>query len=180
MKRQTIKGFTIIELLIVIAIIAILAAITIVSYSTVTARANSSSATAAANQIIKKAEVYRQEPVAQGGTGYYPRILTTLTGASSDKSYQVTGVSGATLTAGTAPATPSTVEYQLCGIRLSGATFTAPTTVAQILAGGETGLIVRYYKYEDSTVQTYSLGTTSGTVTNANGTYTIGCVTSNT
>ena len=42
------KGFTIVELLIVIVIIAILAAISIAAYTNITARANSSSAQAAA------------------------------------------------------------------------------------------------------------------------------------
>ncbi len=52
------KGFTIVELLIVIVVIAILAAISIVAYTGIQARARSSSGQNLASQIAKKAEVY--------------------------------------------------------------------------------------------------------------------------
>jgi len=50
------KGFTIVELLVVIVVIGILAAITIVSYTGITARANGSKAVANAQSIISVAE----------------------------------------------------------------------------------------------------------------------------
>lgn len=53
------KGFTIVELLIVIVVIGILAAITIVSYNGVTAQAKVSAAKASLNTISKKLELYR-------------------------------------------------------------------------------------------------------------------------
>lgn len=58
--RNTIhtKGFTIVELLIVVVVIAILAAITIVSYNGITTKAKDSSAKAAASNVQKKAELF--------------------------------------------------------------------------------------------------------------------------
>jgi len=50
------KGFTIVELLIVIVVIGILAAITIVSYSGVTSRANTATNQSNANSVLKSAE----------------------------------------------------------------------------------------------------------------------------
>jgi prepilin-type N-terminal cleavage/methylation domain-containing protein len=53
MKLQKQRGFTIVELLVVIVVIGILAAITIVSYTGVTAKANTSAAQANANSVIQ-------------------------------------------------------------------------------------------------------------------------------
>ena len=52
------RGFTIVELLIVIVVIGILAAITIVAYNGVQNRAKTASAQSLANTIAKKAEAY--------------------------------------------------------------------------------------------------------------------------
>lgn len=55
-QRQ--RGFTIVELLIVIVVIAILAAISIVAYNGIQDRARQTAATSAARQISDKAEIY--------------------------------------------------------------------------------------------------------------------------
>lgn len=56
LKQTKQKGFTIVELLIVVVIIAILAAITIVAYNGIQNRANTSAAQSQAASIVKKFE----------------------------------------------------------------------------------------------------------------------------
>lgn len=83
MKKD--RGFTIVELLIVIVIIAILAAIVIVAYNGITNRAKTSKALAAAQAIQQKAEAYNAE------VGYYPAASSDF-GTDASKSYYITGV----------------------------------------------------------------------------------------
>ena len=85
-KLQAERGFTIVELLIVIVVIGILAAITIVSYNGITARANTNSAKANATAFLKKAEIY----AADAGTNRYPITAAEVQGAGDgDKSYYI-------------------------------------------------------------------------------------------
>lgn len=58
--KRSVRGFTIVELLIVIVIIAILATITIVAFNGIQQRARDSSRTSAVEQIQKGLELYRQ------------------------------------------------------------------------------------------------------------------------
>lgn len=66
MKTQ--KGFTIIELLIVIVIIAILTAITVVAYNSIQNRAKNAQYVSDVATIVKKAELYPHA----SGTNSYP------------------------------------------------------------------------------------------------------------
>jgi len=82
-KVQAERGFTIVELLIVVVVIAILAAITIVSYNGITARANASSAASNVETVQKIAESYNADGgkypgnLAQFKTGYTDASVTT-------------------------------------------------------------------------------------------------------
>ena len=99
------RGFTIVELLIVIVVIAILAAITIVAYNGIQNRAKASSAQSAANTIIKKAEA------ANAVASTYPTAVGGFS-AQADSTLAGSGITLAAISA--APTSPATVEYFPC------------------------------------------------------------------
>lgn len=104
------KGFTIVELLIVIVVIGILAAITIVAFNGIQNRGKTASGQSAANTIIKKAEaansVATGYPNTASGTG------TGSFGANAESSLAGSGIVLAAISA--APTNPATVEYFVC------------------------------------------------------------------
>ena len=158
------RGFTIVELLIVIVVIAILAAITIVAYNGIQSRAKTSSAQSAASNVVKKAEIYNTADTTTG----YPATLTALTGAASTTTYAVTGVTAATPPLSST--TPQTgVAFYKCGVGAAGAATSAATVTNQ------TGVRVDYYDYSTSTTKSLTTGTTTGTVS----TYNVTCWISN-
>ena len=71
MHKVKTRGFTIVELLIVIVVIAILAAITIVAYNGIQSRARASAAAAALNGAAKKIALYQVE----NASSVYPTDL---------------------------------------------------------------------------------------------------------
>lgn len=142
------RGFTIVELLIVIVVIAILAAITIVAYNGIQNRAKTTSAQSAAVNAEKKAEAYNAE------TNAYPLLSTDLTGAAASTSYQLTGVTFGTPSS---TAAPSTLIFRKCG---SG----SPANQAAITASNITGVRFVYYDYVNGNTNSYATaGTDSGT-----------------
>jgi prepilin-type N-terminal cleavage/methylation domain-containing protein len=148
-KLEKDRGFTIVELLVVIVVIAILAAITIVSYAGITSRANTSSAQAAANSVYQKALAYQTDSTA----AVYPLTLADMTGDST-KTYYLSGVTYGAL--GSVPATPNVIRYTTCG---SG----TPTQHSEIDATNITGFKVGYWDYSTSSVnETTTSGTISG------------------
>lgn len=126
-KMKDEKGFTIVELLIVIVIIAILAAIVIVAYNGVQNRAKNSAAQASANALQKKVEAYNAEK------GAYPSTTATTDMAT----YQTSTLTGSGITIGTPDATTGqkTVQLKIC---------TAPT--------GATGYQLTYFDFTTGTL----------------------------
>jgi type IV pilus assembly protein PilA len=78
MKLQKQKGFTIVELLVVIVVIGILAAITIVSYTGVTAKANTAAAQSNASSVQSIVNAYYTDNQAGGGNGSWPGTATAI------------------------------------------------------------------------------------------------------
>ena len=129
------KGFTIVELLVVIVVIGILTAITVVSYTGVTSKANTASAQSAANGFISKAEAYNAE------LGSYPATFATLTGATQDKVYALTGVTMLTAAPTSAAANNAITYYRGC-------------------TGG--GIQVAYWNYSTGAINYIQSGSTTG------------------
>ena len=148
LNKQSERGFTIVELLIVVVVIAILAAITIVSYNGITNRANASSAKSTAATWQKKIELY------QGEQGGYPFAFSSLSGASSDKSYQVASTTPLTTVANlSATNGKNTVAVQPCGA-------TTPTDNATT-----TGARITYWTYGTPTTEVINIGVTTACAT---------------
>ena len=71
------KGFTIVELLIVIVVIAILAAITIVAYNGIQNRANDTAVTSDINAFIKKVKLYEVDNLVPAPGGNFDGGVNT-------------------------------------------------------------------------------------------------------
>jgi len=147
-KKANLKGFTIVELLIVIVVIAILAAISIVAYNGIQARSKTSAAQTSAVTMVKKAELYNTE------IGKYPVSLAALTGASSNETYYISGiVASGTLTNNTAT---NAVAHYSCGTG-------SPANVAAITDSNVSGGRIYYRDYINSTNINIPFGVVSGT-----------------
>ena len=114
------KGFTLVELLIVIVVIAILAAISIAAYNGVSNKARDGERLASARDIINAAAVYNSEK------GHWPTIAELGSFNTIKLSDQIRSRLGTTAPN---PGDKSKYQYQLCG--------TAP---------GFTGAKVTYWK----------------------------------
>lgn len=103
------RGFTIVELLIVIVIIAILAAITIVAYNGIQNRAKASSAQSLANSVVKKAEAFNATESS------YPADNTKFgNGDGTAGNPAEAKLDDATKVTATVPADEKTVAYKKC------------------------------------------------------------------
>lgn len=102
------RGFTLVELLIVIVVIAILAAISIVAYNGIQNRGKASAAQSLGAQVQKKAEMYNT--VATG----YPTFAELTATTSAVPEAQLDDPSKVTDAATTDPSDESTVAYRPC------------------------------------------------------------------
>jgi prepilin-type N-terminal cleavage/methylation domain-containing protein len=130
MKRE--RGFTIVELLIVIVVIAILAAITIVAYNGIQDRARTTQNDSLAKEIANKAEVY----AADVGNGTYP-TLAELTGASGTAALSQEAQDAIQGT----ETTVDNVQYLRCttnGFEVRGWDYTTDAVSTTVRTGGDT------------------------------------------
>jgi len=141
-NSQKEKGFTIVELLIVIVVIAILAAIVLVAYNGITNRARTAKAQAAAQAVQAKANAYNAE------IGYFPDTGADLTGATSDKTYALTGVTVSGTAMAAVPPDENTVSMITCPANSTGSAVT--------------GVSIRYWDYAAATPAPVTVTTGSG------------------
>lgn len=107
LRRATQRGFTIVELLIVIVIVGILAALVIVTYNGVQQRANNTQTIDAAGKYVRSLILYMQDK------GDYPRSVdvATSTNACLGKNYSgniCANIGGAGVVCGTGQANRNT------------------------------------------------------------------------
>ena len=146
------KGFTIVELLIVIVVIAILAAISIVAYTGIQNRARNSAAFSLASQVAKKAEAY----YAINGT--YPVSAAEFNNATNKEP----NLEGSKVTIRTGAEVASPVLTTFNSVQAALDQYTAGNRV--VYTGAANGYSVRYLK--DSGSDAIAKGTApTGTAT---------------
>jgi prepilin-type N-terminal cleavage/methylation domain-containing protein len=114
------RGFTIVELLIVIVVIGILVAITIVAYNGMQARATDSANTSKINMIVKSIEIYKND------SGTYPKIF-------------ISGGTGLTDPTGSWPLS-NMIGINQSTILTSGASNGTPTSIIEVCSYPDSNL----------------------------------------
>ena len=154
-KQIKSKGFTIVELLIVIVVIAILAAITIVAYNGIQQRAHTTSQKTTAENLAKKVEGYNAINNA------YP-ALTATTNLATDASTTLSG-SGITLGTSASGVADGLVELRLCS---NSATALAASTAAS-------GYVIYIYDQTKGAVDPVQAGGNVTVTVNSSGANTV-------
>lgn len=99
------RGFTIVELLIVIVVIAILAAITIVAYNGIQNRGKASSAASLANVVVKKLEAYNTL------NSTYPATITAFKAGTDEAALDASTQAALQIAA---PTDEKKIQYRYC------------------------------------------------------------------
>ena len=165
LKQTKSRGFTIVELLIVIVVIAILAAITIVAYNGIQNRAKTSAGQAAANALMKKVEAFNTinstypsycQLVTNSNTptGAAPTAGTTGVGTCAAGGTNAGAEPKLDSTTGITPASAST------GTGYTSTVSNGNTVVGYYLCGASTGANIFYIDFSPATptVQTMKAG----------------------
>lgn len=128
------KGFTIVELLVVIVVIGILAAITVVSYTGVTSKANTSANQSNANSVVKALQARYAD------TSIWPNWTTDSDGTIN------------AINTGNVATLPSSIKLQ-------NATATAGSNIGYVNKGTSVGVCVSYWDYKTSSAVGIPTGT---------------------
>ena len=123
-KQTKARGFTIVELLIVIIVIAILAAITIVAYNGVQNRAHSSAQKSTAVNLGKKLEAFNAVQGVYPTSNTAALMTTALNGGPAEAVLTGSGITIGTPAAGTAD---GIVQLRTCAAGAQTAGTTVPT-----------------------------------------------------
>ncbi|MFZ2125295.1 MAG: prepilin-type N-terminal cleavage/methylation domain-containing protein [Candidatus Saccharimonadales bacterium] len=178
-KSNQARGFTIVELLVVIVVIGILAAITIVSYSGITNRANTAAGKSDSSAVLGKIGAYLADTQYGAPTSY-----GSLTNSAATASYAVTGMNFTTASGNkdmtafrpTGIATDA-LDFYLCGTTGSAtavSTYGGATTGINVVSGVKIG----YWDYTSGAGAENSTDFNYGTVSGTYGTpaYNVGCI----
>ena len=163
LKQTKSRGFTIVELLIVIVVIAILAAITIVAYNGIQNRAKTSAGQAGTNVLIKKVAAFNT--VNSAYPSYCQLITNSLVPTGTAPVAPATGVGSCAAggaNAGGESKLDNTASYMLATDNI-GAGYTQAVSnnnaiIGYYLCGTNTGANIYYWDFTTSSVKEVSSG----------------------
>lgn len=156
-KKIDSRGFTIVELLIVIVVIAILAAITIVAYNGIQNRSKLSSAQSTQNIVAKKAESWN---ALQGSYPSYCQLATNTlapTGTATG-----VGATGCTAAGGNGPSEAKLDDPTL--ISTTAVTAANGVNTIQYVPCSTTGARMNYWHYVNNAITSSSTTPASPTI----------------